>query len=127
MFKSIKENWNKAEATELRKEFVDMVKHIQSRGLSDDPVLAKYISRLIENLSSENGQDIFSISEKGKKTTANALIKKARKIGGEQFVPAAGMSVMAMALKASYLPGEDADFVKEHCSEIIKAAIDESQ
>ena len=125
MFKSIFESWKKTESTELRKEFIDMIEHVQTRSLTGDPMLAKFISRLIYNLNKEHGQDVFSLSEKERKKIVKMLIKKAREIGREQFIPAAGMSFVAFAIKASYLSGEDADFVKVHCGEIINTVTTE--
>jgi len=100
-----------------------MTEHVQARGLTGNPSLTNFIAQLVENLNTENGQDIFSLPEKERKDSADMLEKKARQIVREQFIPAAGISFVAMALKASCLPGEDAEFVKHHCGEIIKAAI----
>ncbi|MCK4586600.1 MAG: hypothetical protein KAU29_04630 [Gammaproteobacteria bacterium] len=123
MFKSIKESWRLAEATELRKEFIDLIDHIRARGLTSDPIMKKMISNLLDNLEIEHGQDVFSLSEKGRKISADTLYKKARKIGRENFNVAAGMSLVAIALKASYLPGDDTEFVSHKCSLIINSAV----
>ncbi|WP_444932506.1 hypothetical protein [Microbulbifer sp. JTAC008] len=122
LFGSLKPNWDLAGGVELRKEFIDMIEHLQSRNLVGSPILIETIYSLMGNLHKEYGKSVFELPEIGRKESSKLLMKQAREVFNKSFEAAVGFSFVAMALKASTLPGEDAKFVLEKSMEIISSA-----
>lgn len=121
-FKSVKNNWGLAGGVELRKEFIDMIEHLKARNLVSSPILIESIYSLMWNLNKEYGKSVFELPEIGRIESSKVLMKKAKEISNKSFESAAGFSFVAMALKATTLPGEDANFVLGKCMEIISSA-----
>ena len=125
MFESIKHNWGITEAEILRKNFTDMLTHISDRGGLSSPEFVRGVAEVVDGLRRKHEADPFQLSESKRREIAKRLHTRARKLGRrshEWFFFAAALSVVSMALKSTYLPGDDAAFVRRECGDIIDSA-----
>ena len=122
MFEFLKKGWKIAEATELRREFEHLVGLARKAGLLENRMFYLAIHALIDVSEREQGQDIFTLPPERKKPIVDSLMKDARESWGVDMSSFA-YGLVANALKASCLPGEDAEFVKRSCDEIFSKTI----
>lgn len=129
MFKSIIENWGKAEGDLLKKDFLTAVENLDA-GYGNSNWAKKVLAGLHEDINSEYGE-FNSIAEATKHKLSKKLISSSKKLYRESDAEndrlgigqAYALMMYGNWLEASITPGESAEFVARSMRTIIDDCI----
>jgi hypothetical protein len=121
MFEKIRSRWQEARGVRLKDEFLDATRRLGDLSEDDASRFGETLHRISKNWAKNYGQ-IESCGREFREYAVKDLKTKAQQHFNSDVGTAYGYVVFSFRVESSYLPGEDAQFVRKFTNDFIEKA-----